>query len=164
MLQLTKNEIRFVKETGFTPTVYQCDEYSRTTFKDYNMASKVAKDEYDVDLDEFIHKNIGIDLEDSDGISLEYVATYLFYCFFTKEELELLSPKDGLKWLQGYRYFFGFRKWDEMFTTIEINEAIEVYKGTRVFYLQDDGNVLNARKEDIENNPYFEDKMILPLN
>ena len=34
MKQLSSNEIKFVKETHFTPTVDQCGEYYRTIFTD----------------------------------------------------------------------------------------------------------------------------------
>ena len=161
MKQLTKEEIKFVQETGFTPTVFQCNEYHRTPFKDFEEACKVAQDKYNIDLDEFLSKNISIDLDDSDGISLEYVATYLFYCFFTKEELEQLTPIKALEWLQDYRYFCGFRKWDEQLAFSEVQEAIEIHNGTRVLYLESDGNVWNWEKEDFENNEHFKDKQII---
>ena len=32
MKKLTKNEINFIKETGWTPAVEQCDEWERTIF------------------------------------------------------------------------------------------------------------------------------------
>ena len=168
MKQLTKQEINFVKETGFTPTVFQCDEYHRTIFTNervsrknrqayseqyYKLAADYAKLQYNIDLDVFINKNIGEKLDDSDVISLEYVATYLFYCFFTKDELEKLTDKDATEFLQDYRYFSGFRKWYDG-NLIYVNEAIEVYNGERVFYLQDDGNVWHIRKDELATNSY----------
>lgn len=181
MKQLTRNEIKFVKETGFTPTVYQCDEYYRTIFTDehidisdkdyaskkeaysekwYKVASDYAKEKYGIDLNVFIDKNISIENDDYDGISLEYVATYLFYCFFTKDELEKLTDKEATEFLKNYRYYCGFRKWDNGNLTY-VQEAIEAYNGDRLFYLQDDGNVWNTRQTNINNNSYFKDKVIL---
>ena len=140
MRKLNNNEIKFIKETGWTPTVHQCDEYDRTTLKDLDTSIEVAKYEYDINLLELYDKTCNMD--NSDGISLEFEATYLFYTFFTKEELEKMSSKKGLSWLQDFKYYLGYRKWDEQYTTIEINEAIEVYNGTREFYEQD-GNMWN---------------------
>ncbi len=167
MKQLTAQEIKFVKETGVTPTVFQCNEYKKRTYKDpywidsYAEAQNIAREDFNIDLDQFLDKNLNIDNDDFDGISLEFVATYLFYCFFSKEELERLNPQKGLEWLQDYRYYSGFRKWDETLTCIEINEAIEAHDGERKFYLTDDGNVWNARIDEIENNEYFNDKVFL---
>lgn len=146
MKRLTEQEIKFVKETGFTPTVFQCDEYSRTNKEPYYIdsyaeAQNIAREDFDIDVDEFLSKNIGMELDDSDSISLEFVATYLLYCFFTKEELEALTPEAALQWLQDYRYFFGFRKWDAQYAMIEINDALMVYEGKAEFYDNTDGNV-----------------------
>lgn len=148
MLPLTDKEVQFVKDTKFTPTVYQCDTYSSTPFKDYAEAEKVAKEKYGVDLAEFLKKNL--EQEDTDGISLEYVATYLFYEFFSCEDLiDMASnrPEKGLEWLQDYRYHFGFRKWDLDLAVDEMWEAVMVYEGKRDFYITEDGQVWN---KDIE--------------
>ena len=146
MRLLTKDEIRFVKETHFTPTVYQCDEYDKTPFKDFDEAVEVAKNKYNIDLNEFIDKNLNVDNDDGDGISLEYVATYLFYCFFTKEELSHMTDEEATKFLKDYRYYNGFRKWDDG-NLIYVIEAIEVYNGEKVFYLEDDANVWNIEAD-----------------
>ena len=161
MKRLTPNEIRFVKETGFTPTVYQCDQYYLTIFTDekldynsatyhkdrekyshkwYTVVEKAAKEKYDVDLDLFLSKNLNIENDDYDGISLEYVATYLFYCFFTKEELERLTDEEATKFLQDYRYYCGFRKWGGDCYPY-IREAIQAHDGSIEFYDTEDGNV-----------------------
>lgn len=174
MKPLTKDEIRFVKETHFTPTVSQCDQYYLTTYTDEHceyepsdtyherrdlyskrwekIIKKDAKEKYNVDLDKFLDKNLNIDNNDFDGISLEYVATYLFYCFFTKEELEKLTDEEATKFLQDYRYYGGFRKWDGGNLPFA-QEAIEIYNGERVFYLQDK-NVWNIRKDEMHPNSY----------
>ena len=168
MKQLTTKEIQFVKDTKFTPTVGQCGEYYRTIFTDekveygdnyparreaydekwYKVVSDYAKEHYGIDLDAFIAKNNNIENDDYDGISLEYVATYLFYCFFTKEELEKLTDEEATEFLKDYRYYGGFRKWDGGNLTY-VQEAIEAYNGLRLFYLQDDGNIWNIRKDEI---------------
>lgn len=145
MKELTADEIKFVKDTNFTPTTYQTDIYSGTSFKDFEEAAKTAKDEYNFKLSDFLKKNL--EQDDSDGISLEYVATYLLYSFFDREDLEKISPKEALKWLQDYRYFCGFRKWDEDLVAQEIQEAIEVYDGVREFYLVAN-QVWNREKEE----------------
>ena len=184
MKRLTDDEIRFVKNTGFTPTVWQCDEYYKTAFTDealdynapdyslkkrdeysdrwYKAAYDCARFSYNFDLDEFIKKNLGDDLGDYDAISLEYVATYLLYCFFSKEELEKMTDKEATKFLQDYRYYFGFRKHDSGNMQF-VQEALEVYDGSRVFYEADDGNIENARVDEIENMPSFDRSKILKL-
>lgn len=161
MKRLTPNEIKFVKETGFTPTVYQCDQYYLTVFTDeklelnsstytkdrekysrkwYKVAKKIAKEKYDVDLDAFIDKNLNIANDDYDGISLEYVATYLLYCFFTKEELLKMTDEEAHTFLQDYRYYYGFRKWYGDCSSY-IHEAIQAHDGLIEFYDTEDGNV-----------------------
>lgn len=181
MKPLTDQEIRFVKETGFTPTVFQCGEYYRTIFtkekidynipnydqaeeeyirKWYKVASDYAKEHYGIDLGEFIDKNLGAGINDSDGISLEYTATYLFYCFFTKEELEKLTDKEATKFLKDYRYYFGYRKWDTG-NLIYVQEAIEAKDGNRVFYVDGEGdNVYNIEKEKFDAHHSDEEKLI----
>lgn len=141
MKVLTKNEIKFVNDTKFTPSIYQCGDYDRTIFKNYMEARKTANKYYGFDLDVFIEKNL--DQEDFDSISLEYVATYLLYTFFSKEDLMSMSPETGLKWLQDYRYWLGFRQWDIEFVATEISEALEVYNGLREFYITAEGQVWN---------------------
>lgn len=182
MRQLTQNEINFVKATKFTPTVYQCDQFYLTTYTDercgyepsetyhdrrekyskkwMKIIKKDAKERFDVDLDEFIDKNLSVDNGDYDGISLEFVATYLLYTFFTKEQLENLTNEAAVEFLQDYRYFFGFRKWyagDMHYRLPYIDEAIEIYNGERVFYVEEDHQVRNMLKSEswIQNHPEF---------
>ena len=84
--------------------------------------------------------------EESDAISLEYEATYLFYTFFTKEELEKLTDEEATKWLKDFQYFSGYRKWDGG-NLVYVNEALEVYAGTREFYEEQDGEIWNREVE-----------------
>lgn len=184
MRPLTKEEIEFVKETHFTPTVYQCGQYYLTIFTDeqveygdnykerreayeekwYKVASDYAKEKYGFDLDKFIAKQLVEDIDDSDSISLEYTATYLFYIFFTREELEEMKDCDATNFLKDYRYYFGYRKWDGG-NLKYVQEAIEAKEGERLFYMDNImDNVYNATKEEIENNPkYFKDKKFLDI-
>ena len=160
MRWLTQAEIQFVKDTGFTPTVFQCDEWNKTIFTDekleygdnynerreaysdkyFNIACDYAAEKYGIDLPVFINKNIGMELDDCDGISLEYVATYLLYCFFSLEELRNLTSEKAIEWLQNYRYFGGFRKWYGD-CSCYINEAIRAHKGLIEFYETEDKNI-----------------------
>lgn len=141
MRLLTKNEIDFVKATKFTPTVYQCDQYYLTIFESYEQAEEFARRVYNFDLGEFLQKNIGIELKDNDSISLEMNAAYLFYCFFTQEELTNMSAEDGLKWLQDYRYFLGYRKWSPQDAQNAIDEAIKIHLGYSRVTVGSDNNV-----------------------
>lgn len=147
MKKLTSNEVEFIKKTGFTPTVYQCDEWNRTNKAPYYIdsfaeAQNIAREDFDIDLIKLLDKIINID--NCDGISLEYEATYLFYTFFTKDELLDMDTSWALKWLQDFKYYHGYRKWDEQFVECEIQEALEVYGGSREFYeWPNDGEVWN---------------------
>lgn len=164
MKQLTKEEITFIKETGWTPTVYQCSEWDRTIWttehlsiepmdtyidrrdtysnKYYNIAYNEAK-KYGFDLDELYKKFT----TECDGISLEYEATYLFYLFFTKEELEQLTDEKATKWLKDFQYFYGYRKWNGDNLRF-VEEALQIYKNNRVFYLENDNEVWNISKDE----------------
>lgn len=149
MKRLTEQEIKFIKETGWTPTVQQCNEYSRTNKAPYYIDSfaesqNIAREDFNIDLIELYNKTC--DIDNSDGISLEYEATYLFYTFFTKEELEKLTDEEATKWLKDFKYFFGYRKWDDG-NLVYVKEAIEVYEGTREFYEEYDGDVWNREVE-----------------
>lgn len=153
MKKLTSQEIKFIKETGWTPTLvqmsYSAQELNRTPYAKLKPEKAEEKyfdlaDHYGVNLSKLYTK--ACNLTNSDSISLEFDATYLFYTFFTVEELKNLSTKDGLDWLQNFKYYFGYRKWDEQYVEIEIQEALDIYGGSREFYLQD-GEVWNRRIE-----------------
>ena len=167
MKRLTEAEINFIKKTGWTPTVEQCDEWDRTIFakifnkedfkKKYIDECGFVVDEFSNKVNEYVLKNYNIDTndlykkltEEYDGISLEYDATYLLYTFFTSEELLDMDTSWALKWLQDFKYYVGYRKWDEQFVEIEIQEALAVYGGSREFYeCPDDGSIWNREIED----------------
>lgn len=146
MKKLTKKEIKFIRETGWSPTLVQMNyseiEMRVPFFKRFlyeNLKSSDAEskylalaEKYDIDLNKLYKKTCNLD--NCDGISLEYDATYLLYTFFTSEELVDLNVSWALKWLQDFKYYFGYRKWNEHFVEIEIEEALEIYAGTREFY------------------------------
>ena len=151
MKRLTEQEIKFIKETGWTPTVYQMNynesELKRTKFAGMSKegGAKAFCQEmkkYNIDISDLYKKFT----EESDTISLEYEATYLFYTFFTKEELEKLTDEEATKWLKDFQYFSGYRKWDGG-NLIYVNEALEVYAGTREFYEEQDGEIWNREVE-----------------
>lgn len=143
---LKLNEIKFIKETGWTPTVYQCREYDKTIWADLcenkdeefcmNLIDKEAREEYAVDVHELYQKCTS----EYDGITLEYDAVYLFYTFFTKEELEKLTDEEATRWLKDFKYYSGYRKWDSG-NLVYVNEALEVYNGQKEFYEDHDGEV-----------------------
>ncbi len=159
MKRLTEKEIKFIKETGWTPTIYQMNysesELKRTPYADLTpeeagkMYEITLADQYDVDVHDLYDKTCNLD--NWDGISLEYEATYLLYTFFTKEQLEHLSDEEATKWLKDFKYHLGYRKWDGG-NDAYINEALEVYNGDRVFYIEDDGDVWNISKEEAPNS------------
>lgn len=138
MRKLSDNEIRFIKETKVTPQVIVGDEWNKTPYKNLNEATDKASKDYKVELDEMMKK-----CEACDGISLEYAATYLFYTFFSMEELQNLSGEDALAWLQDFKYFFGYRKWTIWDAEIAVDEALEVYHSTREFFEAEDQEIWN---------------------
>ncbi len=148
MKRLTEQEINFIKDTGWTPTVQQCNEYKRTNKAPYYIdsfaeAQNIAREDFNIDLIELYDKTCN--LENSDSISLEYDATYLLYTFFTKEELEKLTDEEVTQWLKDFKYFCGYRKWDGG-NLVYVNEAIEIYEGTREFFDMN-GDVWNREVE-----------------
>ena len=145
MRRLTENEIRFIKETGVTATVIQCDEWYRSKCSNYADAEKLADAEYGINLQEF--SNVLADVH-YDSISLEYDAVYLLYTFLTREELENMSDAEVLEWLRNFKYWCGYRKYDIDLAYMNKCEALEVYNGTREFYETDDGEVWNREIEE----------------
>ena len=144
MRRLTENEIKFIKETGVTATVIQCDEWDRSQCSSYVDAEKLADEEYGINLDEF--SNVLLDAN-YDSISLEYDAVYLLYTFLTREELENMNDSEVLEWLKNFKYWCGYRKYDIDLAHMHRCEALEVYDGTREFYETDDGEVWNRKIE-----------------
>ena len=152
MKRLTEQEIKFIKETGWCPTIYQMgysqSELQRSVYKDLSTVNAIVAfqkkaNELGVNETKLYEKCT----EENDGISLEYEASYLFYTFFTKEQLEKLTDEEATKWLQDFQYYLGYRKWDNG-NMIYVQEALDVYEGRREFYETDDGAVWNREKED----------------
>ena len=145
MRRLTENEIRFIKETGVTATVIQCDEWYRSQCSNYADAERLADTEYGINLHEFLSVLADVHY---DSISLEYDAVYLLYTFLTREELENMSDSEVLEWLQNFKYWCGYRKYDIYLAYMNKCEALEVYEGTREFYETDDCEVWNREIEE----------------
>lgn len=150
MKYLTDNEIKFLKETKFTPTIYQCDEWDRCSLKGLEDAELVAKRDYNVDFYEMLEKL----LDGDDWISLEFAAGYLFYTFFTKDQLFEMSDKDGLKFLQDFKYHFGWRKADYQDARAGIIEGIKLHDKELVFVDWFDGDVWY--KDNCELGEYYD--------
>lgn len=155
MKPLTDKEIAFIKETKWSPTLVQMDytglELQHTPYagrdpKDAKLIYEMTAKRYGIDLTKLYKKTC--DTNESDGISLEFDAAYLFYTFFDPEELVDMDTEWATKWLQDFKYYFGYRKWSERLTEIAIIEALEVHGGSREFYITDDGNIWNKKKED----------------
>ena len=117
MRKLKDNEIRFIKETGFTPTVFQCDEYERTNKAPYYIdsfaeAQNIACEDFGInDLAGLMEELTSP--ECADAISLEEDAEYLLSTFFSKDELDAMKADEALEWLKGFKYYNGYRKWGE---------------------------------------------------
>ena len=124
MKRLTDNEIKFIKMTGCTATVIQCNEWKRTIWKDEPSLQLIAETcmhfgigaVYDKISAGIFWKELTDKICDSneDAISLEDLAIYLLRTFCTPDELRnmLHDQASALKWLQDWKYFFGFRKMD----------------------------------------------------
>ena len=157
MKKLTEQEINFIKDTGWTPTLHQMgyseNELKRThlyQIQNIPVSPEMMQlqfesfaNQYGFNLNDLYEKTCN--LENSDSVSLKYEATYLFYTFFTQEELEKFTDEQATTWLQDFKYYFGYRKWDGG-NLIYVKEAIEVYEGTREFYEQD-GEMWNREVE-----------------
>ena len=136
MRPLKDNEIKFLKDTGFTPTVYSCDEWYRSKLKDDADAEKKAC-EYGIELSPFYNML----MEEYDIISLENEAAYILYLFFTNEQLAKLSDADALKFLQDWKYHCGFRKWSECDAMVARHEAERIHMGFTKVTSDSDGKL-----------------------
>lgn len=136
MRMLKPNEVEFIKETHWTPTVHVCDEWHKTPYIDAEEA-RLAAIEYDIDLEALYNDCT----RDVDFISLANEAAYLLFVFFSLSELEEMSAVACLDWLQNFKYFFGFRKWSETAADCAREEAIGIYTGEKVIKIADDKSV-----------------------
>lgn len=154
MKPISTREWKFLKTHSITPTVLQCDEWTkRTDFKDFAEASQYAA-ALGIDLSNLLERAYG----HTDFISLEFEATYFFYNWFTKEELEHLTEEEATKALKDWKYFGGFRKWDSG-NLQYVEEALEVYNGTRHFYIcEDEGEVDVWNYSD--DNPHYDENEV----
>lgn len=129
MKRLTESEIQFIRDTGYTATVWQNDEWHRTCWGtepsysdivEYCTQNGIAEvyDEPSAVL--FLQQLQEKFNSDEDAISLEMLAIYLFRTFLSPAKLEetLAAPSEhGVRpsalWLQDWKYNFGFRKWED---------------------------------------------------
>ena len=145
MKRLTANEIKFLKETGWTPTVSQCNEWKRCTFT-ADQEEEVMKS-YGIDVDAFRAKIFDEDAIDS--ISLENEAAYILSIFFTWSDLfQMMRNETTLKWLQDWRYFCGYRKWDEQDAFLAAGEAMDIVGGNKKVITDTDGYIWIVDRED----------------
>lgn len=145
MKRLTANEIKFLKETGWTPTVVSCEEWRRCTFT-ADQEDEVMES-YGIDVDAFRDKMFDDDA--IDGISLENEAAYILSIFFTWRELfEMMRSETVLKWLQDWRYFCGYRKWDEHDAYLAAGEAMDIVGGNKKVITDAEGYVWIVDRED----------------
>lgn len=154
MKRLTEQEIEFIKCTGWTPTLHQM-EYSENELKRTRLyqslpgSSEMMRIQfanfaniYGFNLLDLYNKTCSLDSADS--ISLEEEAIYLFYTFFTKDELVDIDDAYALKWLKDFKYYYGFRKWSEYEAEKAVLDALEVYSGTRTFAEDDNGEIYSC--------------------
>lgn len=135
MMPLTPNEIKFIKGTNYTATVWQCGEWGRTIWGHMPTYAEVATwcmqagiaEVYDTlsagaFLDYLYKKFNNIE----DAISAENLGVYLFRTFLTREEMEQMLRQPPLetgdngyrltasaKFLKDWKYFNAFRKVDD---------------------------------------------------
>lgn len=145
MKLLTANEIKFLKETGWTPTVASCNEWKRCTFTE-DQEDEVMES-YGIDVDAFRDKMF--DDNAIDCISLAEEAAYILSVFFTWSELfQMIRDKTVLKWLQDWRYFCGYRKWDESEAYIAAGNAMDIVGGHKRVVADEDGYIWIVNRED----------------
>ena len=149
MKKLDWREEKILFEYGITPTVIQCDEWESRGIghPDYD---KMASD-FGCTYDEAISIYEKYDekvccVEDS--ISLDDLAVWYLYKKHTKEELESLSASKALTELKDFKYFFGFRKFEERDMYPYIADAIRVHDGECRFATYPDGELMLEHIED----------------
>lgn len=154
MKALTNQEIKFLKETRWTPTLYQMD-YKKTplmTNKDIEIIYfhyEILARNYKINIQTLYNKFTRDD--EIDAISLEDEAVWLLYNFFTEEDLKTHNNKFFLDWLQDFQYYNGYRKWDESDVMSAINTVFEIYSGNLEFYTDDNGSVGVRSKDELFN-------------
>ncbi len=146
MRRLTEQEIKFLKETGWTPTKYQMNsdvEYKNAKLQkpadvaDWNdYYEQVAQEQYGIDLSALYNKCV----EENDAISLENEAPYIMSILLDFETLDefAFDGRKALDWLQGWQYFFGYRKSDEFEAANWANLAIDIKRGAVLAQEYDD--------------------------
>lgn len=141
MREFCPAEIKFIKETHWTPTVQTCDEWEKTPFKNFEEAEQAAHNAG------FSLSDLFDDLtRDIDAIGLENEAVYLLYTFFTCAELEEMTDKQCCEWLKDFKYFFGYRKWSNSEAGQARRYAVEVHLGLAFLYKEDDGAIWYSEK------------------
>lgn len=152
MKKLTEKEIKFIKETGWTPTVYQMN-YNESELKHTKFAGLSREEGAKAFHKEIRKHRIKIDnlykkcTSEVDGITLENDAVYLLYTFFKADELVDIDTSWALQWLQDFKYYEGFRKWSERDVENAICEALEVYGDSREFYEDAKGEIWTREVE-----------------
>lgn len=137
MKQLTELEWKFLKETRFTPTVYQCEEWPRTTLNNaedyYSAAAK-----FGINGSKLIDK---LNAEE-DACTIDDAAAYILYNYFTEDELSKKSDQDLLEFLCGFKYFFGFRKYAVEAIQFVRETLLQLYRHEAEFQVDDDGDII----------------------
>lgn len=119
MKALTNNEILFIKDSGWTPTIYQCDEWYKIGIDAEDFFKELER--YNIDGHSFLDKFFGED--EIDNMSFEDEAAYILSLFFNWGELlKMLKEDSVLEWLRNWKYYYGARKW----TKEEANDAVAV--------------------------------------
>ena len=138
MKALTAKEWKILKETGFTPTVYQCDEWSRTLMTDKSTGGflRLCAD-VGVNGSQLIDKLCA----EEDSFTIDDAAAYILYNYFTEAELDKKTDQELLDFLCGFKYFFGFRKYSVYSIPFVRETLAHLYADETEFAVDDDDDI-----------------------
>ena len=149
MKRLTNDELAFVKAFKVKPDDWQDWSFKPARAWDYTeiatwcMHNGVAPYVHDAisaaDFLKGIEKKFW-DEDGFDGMSLEEVSVWVFVTYYTYEEVRSMSLLQGIRALQDWKYYGGFRKVDDLDVIRAQNAALSVFEG---YLIQDpdDDNV-----------------------
>lgn len=138
MKALTDKEWKILKETGFTPTVYQCDEWSRTLLKDKSVSGFLrACADAGINGSQLMDKLCA----EENSCTIDDAAAYILYNYFAEADIDKKTDQELLDFLCGFKYFFGFRKYSVCSIPFVRETLVQLYGHETEFAVDDDDDI-----------------------
>lgn len=140
MVKLTPNETALVKAFNIVPEdwmSYSCAparKWDYAAMCQWAIANGMPELGYYRAMNKMI-KNLYqkfFDDEGFDGMALDDIAIWVLSNYLYKWQLEDMDSTKVLEFLQSWKYFFGFRKWEKQEADIAKHYALRVMDGTYI--------------------------------